>query len=120
MGYDRILVTLRIVATITLLAFSGSEASGRRQTPQGWFAAGSHPQNYEMSVETQVTHSGKAGAHIKFIGAQAEGFGTLMQMFTADSYRGKRIRMSAWMKTADADSANLWLRVDGPDGMLGF
>jgi len=67
-----------------------------------------------------VKHSGKASAHIKFIGSRADGFGTLMQVFKADDYYGKRVRLSAWMKTRDAESANLWLRVDGPKGTLGF
>ncbi len=105
---------------ITIMLFGSRIGLGVGETPKGWFAAGSHPQNYEMSVDTQVKHSGKAGAHIKFIGAQAEGFGTLMQMYKADDYRGKRVRLSAWMKTEGADSANLWLRVDGAKGMLGF
>ena len=82
--------------------------------------AGSHPQNYEVSLDTAVKHSGKASARIKFIAAQAEGFGTLMQMFRADDYHGKRVRMSAWMRSEDADSMQLWLRLDGAKSMLGF
>ena len=44
----------------------------------------------------------------------------LMQMFKADDYRGKRLRMSAWMKSEDADAAAPWFRIDGAKGMLGF
>lgn len=112
---------------ITLLLFAlGAMAYGSRPTvitadpPKGWLMAGSHPQNYEMSVDITVKHGGKASARIKFIAAKAEGFGTLMQMFKADDYRGKRVRMSAWMRSEDADSALLWLRMDGAKGMLGF
>jgi hypothetical protein len=93
---------------------------GADTAPKGWFAAGSHPQDYEMSVDMAVKHGGKAGAHVKFIGEKAEGFGTLMQEFKADDYRGKRVRMSAWMKSENADSANLWMRLDGSKRMLGF
>ena len=88
--------------------------------PRGWFKAGSHPQNYEMSIDAAVMHSGKACAHIKSIGDKAEGFGTLMQAFKADVYRGKRVRMSAWMKTENAESAQLWMRLDGEMRTLGF
>ena len=106
---------LSVVAFVTLTGFAADSV------PKGWFKAGSHPKNYEMSVDTAVKHNGKASAHIKFIGGdKAEGFGTLMQAFTADDYHGKRLRMSAWMKTENADSAQLWMRLDGENRMLGF
>ena len=120
------LINNQLIAIALLLFALGAMAYGSRLTavtadpPKGWFMAGSHPQNYEVSVDTTVKHSGKASARIKFIAAKAEGFGTLMQMFKADDYRGKRVRMSAWMRSEDADSAQLWLRLDGAKGMLGF
>lgn len=124
---DRLRLSHRQLISITLLLFVlGVMANGRRSTavtadpPKGWFAAGSHPKNYEMSSDTTVKHSGQASAHIKFIAANAEGFGTLMQVFRADDYWGKRVRMSAWMRSEDANSAQLWLRLDGAKGMLGF
>lgn len=89
--------------------------------PEGWYKAGSHPQHYQMIIDTVVKHGGKASAHIKFIGQTAEGFGTLMQTFKADLYRGQRVRMTAWMKTEKAASAQLWMRLDGDEQKtLGF
>ncbi len=115
-----------IFATFAFVAIGGLALGSRvgfsaGTLPKGWFAAGSDPQNYEMSVDTSVKHNGRAGAHIKSIGEKPEGFGTLMQIFKADSYRGKRVRMSAWMKSENADSAQLWMRLDGANSkMLGF
>jgi hypothetical protein len=119
MSYKRFstAMTLTFLGIAVFAILTGFAADG---LPTGWLKAGSHPQNYEMVTDTAVKHGGKAGAHIKFIGANAEGFGTLMQMCKADDYRGKRVRMSAWMKTEDAESANLWLRVDGVKSTLGF
>jgi hypothetical protein len=38
-----------------------------------------------------------------------------MQMFAADSYRGKRLRMSGSVRADAVDGwAGLWMRVDGP------
>jgi hypothetical protein len=119
MTYKQILVTFTILTTGALAL--GSRLSFSAGTlPKGWFAAGSHPQDYEMIIDTAVRHSGQAGAHTKFIGEKAEGFGTLMQMFKADDYRGKRMHMSAWMKSEDADSAQLWMQLDGAKRILGF
>jgi hypothetical protein len=113
-----IMMTLILLSVVVLVSLTVFATDG---LPKGWFKAGSHPQNYEMGTDTAVKHSGNASAYIKFIGAKAEGFGTLMQTFTADNYRGKRVRMSAWMKTENAASAQLWMRVDGLETrMLGF
>lgn len=43
-------------------------------------------------------------------------FATLMQSVSADAYRGTRLRLSASLKTEDADAGTLWLRVDGAAG----
>jgi hypothetical protein len=87
------------------------------ETPKGWFAAGSHPKEYEMTLDQNTTYSGKGSASLKSIVLKASGFGTLMQTFKADDYRGKRLRMSGYVRAADvADSAGLWLRVDGLKG----
>jgi AraC family transcriptional regulator len=44
-----------------------------------------------------------------------------MQDVKAVLMRGKRIKMSAYLKAEDVRWAALWMRVDGPEGiMLGF
>jgi hypothetical protein len=99
---------------VAVLALCTSTLPGA-ETPKGWFAAGSHPKEYEMSLDRDTAHSGKGSATLKSIVPKTGGFGTLMQMCKADSYRGKRVRMSGYVRSADvADWAGLWLRVDGP------
>jgi len=52
----------------------------------------------------------------------SEGSGVFMQRIDATPFRGKKIRLHAKMKSAltgDA-SARIWLRVDRPDGAMGF
>lgn len=110
-----------IMMILTFLSVSVLESLAADVLPRGWFKAGSHPQNYEMTIDAAMKHGGKASAHIRFIGDKGEGFGTLMQTFKADDYRGKRVRMSAWMKTENTESAQLWMRLDSENGtMLGF
>ncbi len=90
----------------------GSPAAGR---PGGWIRAGSHPSAYEMGVDAQAMRGGKPSAFIKGKSARPPGFGTLMQTIDAQDYRGKRVRLSGWVKAADIASwAGLWMRVDGP------
>ena len=77
-----------------------------------------------MTVDRSDSHGGQACAHINFTGDKAPGAGGLLQSFRADDYRGKRVKMSAWMKTKEAQRAQLWMRLDGfSDGArktLGF
>jgi hypothetical protein len=82
--------------------------------PQGWIHAGNDPKSYETATDAAVTHGGKKSGRLASI-AEPKGFGTLMQEFAADDYRGKRLRLSAWIKVSDVkDWAGLWMRVDGP------
>ncbi|MBI1760643.1 MAG: hypothetical protein HYR56_04320 [Acidobacteria bacterium] len=105
---------------LSIFVLSGS-ARAQDGLPIGWNKAGSKPANYEISVDSAVKHGGQASACLQFTAQQAEGFATLMQQFKADAYRGKRLRMSAWVKTETAaDRAQLWLRLDALKGMPGF
>jgi hypothetical protein len=93
------------------------QQSAFRQFPAGWFASGSSPKDYEVRLDRSEHHSGKASGAITSVSETPTGFGTLMQVFKADNYRGKRLRMTGYAKTKDVESwAGLWMRVDGPGG----
>jgi len=86
--------------------------------PKGWFIAGSTPEQFEFGAETC---GNSKCAFIKSKTDTPTGFGTLMQEITAENYTGKRLRLSAMLKTANANRAQLWMRMDGAAGkMLGF
>lgn len=83
---------------------------------QNWFMAGSHPADYELGIDPSTTFENKPTGFIKSKKARPGGFGTMMQMFKADNYRGKRMRISAFVKSEGITSwAGLWMRVDGPE-----
>ena len=75
-----------------------------------------------MTLDHDTTHNGKGSASLKCIVPKASGFGTLMQTFKADTYRGQRIRMSGYVRSRNVkDWAGLWMRVDGAkDEVLAF
>jgi hypothetical protein len=85
------------------------------ESPQGWFKAGSSPKDYETAVDRETVHEGKPSASLKSIVPSPAGFGTLMQTAQAGQYRGKRVRMSGYVRAKDVTQwAGLWFRVDGP------
>ena len=101
-----------VPAMLAVLLVSASAARG--DTPSGWFAAGSDPTGYEFTIDTTEKKGGKASGSYEAKDPKADNFGTAMQQFAADDFKGKRVRMSAWVKAKDVDErAGLWMRVDG-------
>jgi hypothetical protein len=86
----------------------------------GWFLAGTNPKAFEIGVDDSISHGGKRSAHILCLQSPCTGFGTLMQTFRADRYRGRRVRLSAWVKADQAGPVSIWMRVDGADATLAF
>jgi len=98
---------------VTLSAAVWAPASAG-SLPDGWFAAGTRPQNYDMGVDAVRAKTGKACGYIRSKPGTGEGFGTLMQTFSAEDFRGKRLRLSAQVAAKDVGEwAGLWMRVDG-------
>lgn len=108
--------------TIKSVLFAAALLSGSAAAADcgldGWFLTGSNPDGYTCGSEAGP--SGKI-AFIKAKTGRPEGFATVMQQIAAGAYRGKRVRLTAEIKTMEADKVQLWMRVDGPNhGMLSF
>jgi hypothetical protein len=98
---------LLAVAALLLLA-----PPTRSEEIKGWFMAGSDPASYEMVRDAAVMHGSATSVRLAST-KESKGFGTIMQTFSATHYTGKRVRLSASVKTQDVGSwAGLWMRVD--------
>jgi hypothetical protein len=81
----------------------------------GWWHAGNNRTGFDVSLDRQVRHDGRASARLASRVKSPTGFGSLMQVSDALDFRGKRVRLSAWLKADGvAGHAGLWMRVDGP------
>jgi hypothetical protein len=79
----------------------------------GWIKAGKNPEDYDMGTDTRVAYTGNSSGFIRGNKADPKSFGTYMQMFDAGEYRGKRLRLSAYVKSENIENwAGLWMRVD--------
>ena len=90
--------------------------------PEGWKAAKVVRNDYEIAVDREVAHSGKASACIKSKRSTPDEFGSFFQTIRADRFSGKRVRFSAYVRTQEAQpGAALWMRLDTQDGTtVGF
>ena len=79
----------------------------------GWSKAGDHPADYEMGIDRHSAFTGSSSGYIKSNKPDPQGFGTYMQTFDATEYRGKRLRLSAYVKSENVEHwAGVWMRVD--------
>jgi hypothetical protein len=111
-------MTSRTVRSIivALLSSLGAIATTHAEIPTGWVVAGSAPKDFEFTRDANDAWQGHNSALIAAKpGVVSNGFGTLMQMISAENYRGGRWRLSGYLKTRDAARAQMWMRVDEPD-----
>jgi len=86
-------------------------------TPEGWFAAGNKPSEYEMGIDKSVFQNGHSGAFIKSKNPGNNEFGTLMQSISAENYLDKRLKLSGFIKSENVEGwCGLWMRIDGDKG----
>ena len=85
-------------------------------TPQGWGGGGN---GYDLTRDTSEAHGGSASGRIEQTDASGT-FGTFTQMLDAKDYLAKRIKYTGFLKTKEAKSAGLWLRVDGQSKPVSF
>jgi hypothetical protein len=105
------MLLLMIAGGISGAAFAASPAPA-----PGWITAGSAPADYDFGTDAAQAAEGASSAYIKAKQAPSAGFGTMMQTILADHYRGKRVKLSAALKTQDAKRAQMWMRIDGAPG----
>ncbi len=85
------------------------------KAPPGWSKNGSKPNSYSVGVDRNQGYGGMPSAYVKSLDPTVDGFGGMMQTTSAEDLAGKRVRLSGWVKTEDANDGggHLWLRVDG-------
>jgi RNA polymerase sigma factor (sigma-70 family) len=102
---------------------AGHLAPADQETPMpnrndlpGWMLAGSHPHEYEYGILDGELHHDNRVAYLRCVVENATGFGTVMQIIDATTYRDTRLRLSGFVRSVDAGWCGLWMRVDEPNG----
>lgn len=99
-----------------LLPALASSASGI-QAPSGWNFVGQNDAGYQ--IELDQSPFGAASALISSGDSQSSNFGGIGQSISADSFAGKRIRLSARFKAQEVNGwSGLWLRIDDGSGKV--
>jgi hypothetical protein len=104
-----------VAAPLLLLGLALPALAQERPAAGGWFSASSNPAAYETGVDRTMKFRGRGSGFVRARTEGAQGFGTLMQIFKATDYRGKRVRLTAIVRTEEAVVAGIFMRVDLPD-----
>jgi hypothetical protein len=83
--------------------------------PDPWILSGKAPQMYEAGIDESAVGGTKGAKFIRMAKGDGKQWASLTQQFSAEDYRGKRLRFQARVKTADVSRwAGLWMRIDTP------
>lgn len=90
-------------------------------TPVGFYTAGA---SHQVKLDKKIAHSGNQSLLMRYAPPppNADSGAVATAAFPADSAAGKRVRLSGYIKTSQVTQgfAGLWLRIDGPSGVLAF
>ena len=88
-----------------------------RQVTFGWLTSDVDT-GFHVGIDENTARSGSKSAIVRAKKPNPQLHNTIFQAIRADGYRGKRIRVSGYLKTEGADVGWLWVRVDSSDGTL--
>jgi hypothetical protein len=114
-------IAFAAIVTAALISLAYAQATDVQSTlPAGWLRTGNAAQSYDMNVQPAGGAGGSASAVLKSRSdAAADKFGTLMQQFQANEYRGQSVRFSAKVRAKNVTgSGALWMRVDDQAGKI--
>ncbi len=95
----------------------------QRGLPPGWYGGTGRAGFYELGTDAGVRRGGTAAAYLRANTTPGAGdFSFIGQSISAVSYRGKRLRLSAWVRadSVAGDGGGLWMRIDAPTRTVAF
>lgn len=102
----------------------GFETGEEGSAPPGWFVPPfSTSAGYTVQVSKTNPKDGALCAVVSLQERHGQGFGNLMQSVNATRFRGKRVVFRAAVRYdsgTEPGQAQLWMRVDRPNGQMGF
>jgi hypothetical protein len=98
------------------LAWRAFGAETGERMPRGWYGSTNSPKDYAMHMVDGDCSIGATCPKLSSQTASAEAYASIQQSFSAERYRGKRVRFSGLLRTANVTGrAGLILRIEGPD-----
>ncbi len=112
-------LAVRLVVALAVIACSRQPPIDHERVgsdPTGWRISGGAREQFRKRGDASVLHEGRPTSRLAPVADSASGYGTWMNNLFASPYHGKRIRVSAYLRTVGATQrADLWARVQAVD-----
>jgi len=106
----KLLHVIAAAAAATSLWVVAAESVGKLPPP--WFVSGNHATSYQAGIDNVETISGKGAKFLRYAQGEDKGYGSLVQVISAQRYLGQRVRFRAMIKTREVSNwAGLWMQV---------
>jgi hypothetical protein len=90
--------------------------------PEGWFVTdGTDLRSYRLGLDPVMPGAALIESRFKRgsgVDLSGDTYAVLMQSVDGDAYRGQRLKLTAPLKTEDADAGTIWMRVDQSPGSV--
>ena len=104
-----------IIAAVLLVSVAPARADVK-PGPKGWYLYQVVAGEYAVAIDRTGAYRGKASAKLASAITAPTRYGLVGQVVYAAPYRGKRVRLSAYVRTDKVTKwAGLFMRVDSPD-----
>ncbi|WP_419161102.1 hypothetical protein [Candidatus Palauibacter sp.] len=101
------------IGALAILA-AGAGYGLSAQMPHAWVLVGQDADDYRLRLDAEVAHSGASSMRLAARGNRRRSqWAASVQLVDATAYRGKRMRLSGYLRGDDLGSGGLWVRVDG-------
>jgi hypothetical protein len=82
---------------------AGQTSDPSWDVPQGWKAIETQAKEYRVGRDQRVVHSGKSSLFLRSLATRPVGSVYVYQRFDAKAYRGKRVRLTAFLRSEGLD-----------------
>lgn len=115
------LILLCFSLSTGLQSFSANVSPVNLARVSNWTTSISSQGNFEIGIDKSTRCNGHPSCCMRSKVPQPRGFAEIHQQFSAEVFRGKRLKLTAFVKVNQAKEwGGLWMRVNSPDGVVGF
>ncbi|SHL31321.1 hypothetical protein [Flavobacterium xanthum] len=107
------IILITVIVLFSLLSKVNAQGVDAIKNSSDWHYRGSKSESYEMGPVSGAEKNNQTVYKIKSIQSKTNGFGTIMKTIKPDTFLGKTVKMTAYVKSENVKSwAGLWMRVD--------
>lgn len=117
--FNKLVILVLSITLITAVSCKKTVQSPRKVI--FWIMGGTAPESFKVSIDSSTFQNGSYSACLESVTKNPKGFGTIQQQFNAKDYAGKRLKMSAYIKTQNVKLGTaFWINIANDSFTVAF